>query len=213
MRKVVIINYGMGNIRSVARGIEHFGVAAILSDDPKKVVKADRVILPGVGAFEDGIDELRKRNLDTALAEFVRKERPLLGICLGMQMLFDDSEEHGLHRGLGMIEGHVKRIPNKINDHATRKIPHIGWSSLKYSESIGDSNNSLLANVRQGEYMYFVHSFMAVPDSQSHVLAECDYEQQPITALVQKDYIFGSQFHPEKSGSPGLKILNNYLEI
>ena len=210
MKKVVVVNYGMGNIKSVMRAVEQTGSTAILSRGPDDIRNADRVILPGVGAFETGMNELRQRSLDVALTDFIHTGRPLLGICLGMQMLLDDSEEHGKHIGLGFIPGSVVQIPSGDNGALTRKIPHIGWSALHVSSKQKQWANSALDTTKEGDYFYFVHSFMASLKDDAHVLAECEYEGLAIPAVLKKDNITACQFHPEKSGPSGLDILNRF---
>lgn len=201
----------MGNIKSVIRGIEQVGATAILSDGPESIRNADRVILPGVGSFEEGMKELRKREIDEALREFINTERPFLGICLGMQMLFNESEEHGMHEGLGVISGSVVKIPSNEAGTIKRKIPHIGWAPLQRPNYLKNWNQSVLEKTQEGDYFYFVHSFMVVPDDNKCVLSQCVYEGLTITASVQKDNITGCQFHPEKSGESGLKVLDRFM--
>ena len=211
MSSVVVVNYGMGNIKSVIRGLEQAGSTAVLSDNPDVIRKADRVILPGVGAFKDGMKELDRRNLGPVLQDFINTGRPLLGICLGMQMLFDQSDEHGKHSGLGFIPGRVVKIPQYKSYTVKRKIPHLGWSAVRYSERCQNWKNSVLETTDEGDFFYFVHSFMAIPEDNEHILAQCDYEDLTITASVKKDNITGCQFHPEKSAESGLEILKHFL--
>ena len=211
MSSVVVVNYGMGNTKSVIRGLEQAGSAAVLSDNPDEIRKADRVVLPGVGAVKYGMEELHQRDLGPALQDFVNTGRPLLGICLGMQMLFDQSDEYGNHPGLGFIPGRVVKIPKQKSCTVKRKIPHIGWSALRYPEHRQNWKNSLLESTDEGDFFYFVHSFMAVPDDNEHILAQCDYDDLTISASVKKDNITGFQFHPEKSAESGLKLLSHFL--
>lgn len=211
MTNVVVVNYGMGNIKSVMRGVEKAGGNVTLSDESETILKADRVILPGVGAFEDGISELRKRNLDQVLGEFIKTDRPLLGICLGMQMLLDSSKEHGAHKGLGFIPGQVIPIPQKGNNSIVRKIPHIGWNALRKPTDNRNWQQSILESTDTGDFFYFVHSYMAEPENRAHILAQCLYEELPVNAVVKKNNITGCQFHPEKSGPSGLRILEQFV--
>jgi len=214
MSGVVVIDYGMGNLLSVRRGIEACSIDVEITADPEKIAKADRLILPGVGAFKDGMNELQKRRQVESIQKFVLTERPLLGICLGMQMLMCESEEYGIYQGLGLIPGRVIEIPRKNSDGIQiRKIPHIGWSALKHSSNKIDWKNTILQDIPENEYFYFVHSFMAVPEDSDNILAECEYEALRITACVRRDNIFGCQFHPEKSGEAGLMILNKFLKM
>jgi len=211
MTNVVVVNYGMGNIKSVMRGVEKVGGKVTLSNEAETILKADRVILPGVGAFEHGMTELRKRNLDQTLKEYVKTERPLLGICLGMQMLLDSSKEHGEHKGLGFISGQVIQIPQNRDNTILRKIPHIGWNALQLPPEHRDWHQSILESTEVGNSFYFVHSYMAVPENNTHILAQCLYEELTINAVVKKNNITGCQFHPEKSGPSGLKVLEQFV--
>jgi glutamine amidotransferase len=210
MVDVVIVDYGMGNIKSVQRGLEKVGASAVLSADAETIVNANRLLLPGVGAFEDGMKGLGDAGVIPAIEEFVQKGGPLLGICLGMQMLLDKSEEHGLHQGLGFIPGEVVEIPRN-GSNGTRKIPHIGWSALRRPELRGNWNTTILQDTDEGGYFYFVHSYMAIPARNTDLLAHCEYEGVKITAAVQHENITGLQFHPEKSGESGLKILRQFV--
>ena len=211
MSIVVVVDYGMGNIKSVQRGLEQVGASVILSSNPDVIVQADRVVLPGVGAFEDGMKELVQGDLDQALKHFTEKGNPLMGICLGMQMLLTSSEEFGNHQGLGLIPGKVQAIPHNENGMLKRKIPHIGWSALKKSAGSDGWQNSCLQDIEDGEFFYFVHSFMAAPEQKAHQLAFCVDEGLEVTAAIKKDNVTGLQFHPEKSGLDGLKILNRFV--
>lgn len=214
LRRVVVINYGMGNLLSVQRGFEARGAAVEISADPEVIARADRLVLPGVGAFAAGMQELQSRTLIDPVREFVASGRPLLGICLGMQMLMAQSEEFGLHAGLNLIPGRVIKIPDCDGDgHEVRKIPHIGWSALHYPSGRSDWRGTLLANTNEGEYFYFVHSFMAASDDQRDLLAECDYNGVAIAAVVSRQNVMGCQFHPEKSGEAGLGLLDTFLEL
>jgi glutamine amidotransferase len=213
VNEVVVIDYGMGNIKSVLRGVEKVGGKAVLSGDPEKLRVARRLILPGVGAFADGMTELRRRNLDSAILDFVKTGQPMLGICLGMQLLFDGSDEYGDHEGLGLISGRVVHIPTNSKEGRERKIPHIGWCALKFSDQHRTWKNTILENINEGDFFYFVHSLMTVPKSGVELLAHCEYEKQRITAAVMKGNVVGTQFHPEKSGEIGLKILSQFVNF
>lgn len=211
MSTVVVVDYGMGNIKSVQRGLEQAGASVILSSNPDEIAQADRVVLPGVGAFEDGMNGLVQDELDQALHHFAGKGNPLMGICLGMQMLLTSSQEFGSHQGLGLIPGKVQTIPHSENGVLKRKIPHIGWSALKKSVDSDGWNKTVLQDIKEGEFFYFVHSFMAVPGQQAHQLAYCIDEGLAVTAAIRKDNVTGLQFHPEKSGPAGLQILNRFV--
>jgi glutamine amidotransferase len=210
MNNVVIVDYGLGNLKSIQRGLDKVGAKVILSSDLEVIAKADRLVLPGVGAFEAGMSGLQKSDLVDVIQSFVKTGNTLLGICLGMQMLLEQSEEHGKHEGLGLIPGVVKKIPESTKGKFARKIPHIGWTKLHPSEN-KDWRGSCLEDVEVGEYFYFVHSFMAVPAIKEHILAQCEDEGLLVTAAVKKDNVIGLQFHPEKSGEAGLKILKSFV--
>jgi glutamine amidotransferase len=212
MSDVVVIDYGMGNIKSVQRGLEKVGARVEVSADPERIVTASRLLLPGVGAFKDGMKGLEQAGVIPAINEFVQSGRPLLGICLGMQMLLDRSEEHGVHQGLGYIHGSVSEIPRHNETVEVRKIPHIGWSAISSAEYRGSWDSSLLNNTAVGEYFYFVHSYMAVPKHAEDLLAVCDYEGLNIAAAVQRDNVTGLQFHPEKSCESGLRLLRQFVQ-
>jgi glutamine amidotransferase len=203
----------MGNLYSVQRAIEYCGFEPKLESDPAKVWDAEILILPGVGAFEDAMKELEKRQLVKALQSYAQSGRPLLGICLGLQLLFDTAEEFGNHQGLGIIPGAVKAIANKGTNGAEHKIPHIGWNQIQPGTASPDWKDTILKDTPVGSDMYFVHSFAVEPTDKSHQLAFADYDGCEVTGVVKKDNIYGCQFHPEKSGPVGLQILKNYLDL
>jgi glutamine amidotransferase len=207
---VTVVDYGMGNLFSVARAVEHCGARVALAETPEALRDAERVILPGVGAFPDGLGELKRRGLDEALRAYAAGGRPLLGICLGMQMLLDASEDFGAHAGLGVIRGNVTPIPATSADGAAHKIPHIGWNRLMPASS-ASWERTLLEGIPSGESAYFVHSFAAFPADPKHRLADCDYDGRAIPAVIRKENVTGCQFHPEKSASAGLKMLANFI--
>lgn len=211
MAEVAVIDYGMGNLLSVCRGLEYCGVTVTVTADPKVILSAPRVVLPGVGAFTDGMAELRRHGLDTIVQEVAALGTPLLGICLGMQMLLDESEEFGVTAGLGLIPGSVVPIPTMDADGHPQKIPHIGWNELILPHGRMNWAGTLLQEVKPGEAAYFVHSFMAGPSDPGHRIADCLYGGQKIAAAIGRENIFGCQFHPEKSGDVGLKILKQFL--
>jgi glutamine amidotransferase len=202
---IVIVDYGAGNLRSVQKALERVGAMAVVSDDPAVLARPTTrgLVLPGVGAFGDGMANLRARGLVEPLRSAVRRGVPLLGICLGMQLLFDESEEMGHHAGLGLLPGRVVRFP----DGALR-VPHIGWNQLHKKEA----EHRLLAGIAEGAYAYFVHSFLVVPDEPADVLATTDYGLA-FASLVGRGRIWGAQFHPEKSQEVGLRLLANYGRI
>lgn len=210
--KVTIIDYGVGNIFSVCRAFEHCGAEVLLTDCIKDIQTAERLVLPGVGAFVDGMAGLRSRNLIEPIKQYAATGRPFLGICLGMQMLLDSSEEFGLHEGLGLISGKVKAIPSTGVDGKPHKIPHIGWNELLVSENARWSS-TIFENVSPGSSVYFVHSFEVVPQLQVTRLADSNYNGRVICAAVRSGSVFGCQFHPEKSGVVGLEIINSFLNL
>jgi len=209
--EVAVIDYGMGNLLSVCRGLEHCGATATVTADPDVILSVPRVVLPGVGAFADGMAGLRRHGLDAVMHAVAAKGTPLLGICLGMQMLLDESEEFGTTVGLGLIPGKVIPVPSTTADGRPQKIPHIGWNALALSQGRGSWENTLLQDVKPGEAVYFVHSFMASPADPGHRIADCLYGGMPVSAAIGRRNVFGCQFHPEKSGEVGLTILKSFL--
>jgi imidazole glycerol-phosphate synthase subunit HisH len=213
MPEVAVIDYGLGNLLSVRRGLEHCGATVVVTSDPDIILSAPRVILPGVGAFAHGMAELRSRGLDAIIRKVAAQGSILLGICLGMQMLLDESEEFGKTEGLGLISGSVVPIPSITNNGFSQKIPHIGWNNLVLPQGFENWEDSLLQEVNPGEAVYFVHSFMAVPNNPKHHIANCIYGGVSVPATIGRDNIYGCQFHPEKSGEIGLKILHRFLSL
>ena len=200
---VAIIDYGVGNLFSLRSSFAAIGAEAEVTSDPETIRRADRVILPGVGAFGDAADKLRETGLDTVVKEEAAGGKPLLGICLGMQMLFEKSFEYGEHEGLGLLKGEIRPIAERIP--ADLKIPQMGWNALKIVRE-----SPLLKYTREGEYVYFVHSYSAV-NCEDSLLAVTEYGAD-LTACVGKGNVFGCQFHPEKSGEIGLKMLKAFCE-
>ncbi|MBQ7798904.1 MAG: imidazole glycerol phosphate synthase subunit HisH [Oscillospiraceae bacterium] len=200
---VAIIDYGVGNLFSLKSSLDFLGVESVVTDDKEVLASADRIILPGVGAFGDAAKKLK----DSGLADFVKQQakagKPLLGICLGMQLLFDKSFEYGEHEGLGLISGEIRPISDVIP--ADFKIPHIGWNALDFTKE-----NPLFRYIKNGDHVYFVHSFYGANCEES-TIAISEYGA-PLTAAVAKDSVFGCQFHPEKSGKVGLNILRAFCE-
>lgn len=209
--EVAVIDYGMGNLLSVRRGLEYCGATVVMTADPAVILSASRVLLPGVGAFADGMKELRRQGLDAVVREVAARGNKLLGICLGMQMLLDESEEFGVTGGLGLIPGRVIPIPAASTEGHLLKTPHIGWSGLILPKGQGNWANTPLREIQSGESAYFVHSFMARPSDPAHQIANCIYGGHPIVAAIGNGNVFGCQFHPEKSGTVGLKILKSFL--
>ena len=211
MSDVTIVDYGASNLHNVQSAFEYLGAKVDVTNDVKKIISSSRIVLPGVGAFSKGMQELRVSGIDDALREIAKKGKPLLGICLGMQMLFDSSMEFGFTSGLGLVAGEIKKINKQENLSRNVKIPHIGWADL-FPLNVGWAN-TIFDDLTHGSSFYFVHSYMAYPDKESQILAICEYDGMQITAGVKKDNIYGCQFHPEKSGKVGLKILNNFLKL
>jgi glutamine amidotransferase len=209
--EVVVIDYGVGNLLSVSRALEHCGASVQVTSDPELILAAPKVVLPGVGAFSKGMEELGRRGLDVVVWEVATNGVPLLGICLGMQMLLDESDEFGTTGGLGLIPGRVIAVPTISDGHA-QKIPHIGWNSLVLPQGRKSWQQSLLHDIKQGAAVYFIHSFMASPSSPEDRIADCLYGDLPVSAAIGRNNVFGCQFHPEKSGDVGLQVLKNFLD-
>lgn len=200
---VAIIDYGVGNLFSLQSSFAAIGQEAMVTSDIEEIRRADRVILPGVGAFQDAAEKLRSSGMDRAVKEEAARGKPLLGICLGMQMLFERSYEYGVHEGLGLVKGEIRPIAERIP--AGLKIPQMGWNSLRFVQE-----SPLLKYSREGEYVYFVHSYSAV-NCEDSLLAVTEYGAD-LTAAVGKGNVFGCQFHPEKSGDVGLRMLKAFCE-
>ena len=204
---VLIIDYGLGNLNSVLRAVSAVGGKPYISQNPQELKNAQKVILPGVGAFAAGMKDLAKRNLTTAIYEYVKTGRELLGLCLGMQLLFNKSEEFGIHTGLGLIDGTVKLLsPTKKDIY---KIPHVSWNSLLKPKGVS-WKGSILEGIEEGDMVYFVHSF--APQVNKNTLAITEYGKEYFCSVVNKDNLVGLQFHPEKSAQVGQKILKNFIE-
>jgi glutamine amidotransferase len=198
---IAVVDYGIGNLGSVAKAFRHLGAPVTLSGDPEALRSAPALVLPGDGAFGAAMDELERRQLLPVLHEAVRDGRPLLGICIGMQLLFEESEEHGRHRGLGLLKGRVRRL----DPGPGLPVPHMGWNSLEKKRP-----HWLLDGIEDGAYVYFVHSYVCHAEPES-VLATSDYGDE-IAAVVGRERVVGVQFHPEKSQRVGLKLLGNFVE-
>lgn len=201
---ITMIDYGASNIRSALKAFEYLGAEVLLTGDPADVLQADKLVLPGVGAFGSGMQAVRKLGLESAVKERVAAGVPLLGICVGMQFLFETSDEMGDHTGLGLIPGDVTRF--QPADPAN-KVPHMGWNQVKH-----DEKHWLMAGVPAGSYVYFVHSYYCRPTHPSATIASTDYEDD-FCAVVEHENVYGIQFHPEKSQKHGLRILQNYIDL
>lgn len=201
---VALVDYGVGNLFSLKSSLAAIGAEAEVTSDPQRLRQADKIILPGVGAFADAAEKLRASGLDTVLREEAENGKPLLGICLGMQLLFEESMEYGRHKGLGLIPGRIVPIETAIP--AGLKIPHIGWNALQFA----GEPHGLFRYIQPGDCVYFVHSYYAT-DCDESVIATAEYGA-PLTAAVAKGRVYGCQFHPEKSGRVGLNILRAFCE-
>lgn len=211
--EVTVVDYGLGNLFSVCRALEHCGATPVVSADPDVVARADRILLPGVGAFGDGMAQLTGRAMDGALKQAVARGAQLLGVCLGMQFLLDSSDEFGLSAGLGLIPGRVIAVPGQQTDGTPHKIPHIGWNALVRAEARASWAGTVLEGLPEGTAVYFVHSFMAVPDDPRHRIADCLYGGHRVAAVIGRDNVWGTQFHPEKSGTAGLTVLRRFIAL
>ena len=213
MSRVTIIDYGIGNLLSVRRACVYWGAEVEFTYSPGDIDRAEHLILPGVGAFADGMAGLRERRLIEPIRKYAAKNRPFLGICLGMQMMLEIGEEFGRHEGLGLIPGIVTKIPDTGLDGQAHKIPHIGWNALVLPAMCSDWDKTILQGVVPGSAAYFVHSFTAMPANDANCLADCDYNGRVISAAIRSGNLYGCQFHPEKSGTVGLKIIKRFLEL
>ncbi len=197
-----VVDYGMGNLFSVSKALERLGADYFISANKKDLLQADGLILPGVGSFRDAMERLPVETIK----EFVVTGKPLLGICLGMQLLFEQSEENGPTKGLGLLPGSVRRFPGRTTEGETYKVPHMGWNRLEFV-----NESPLLKNVEE-DYVYFVHSYFADATNSDVLLAKADYHEQ-VSAVVGKDNVMGMQFHPEKSSKLGMALLDNFLQM
>ena len=206
--KVTVIDYGLSNLVSVRHAFAHFGAETLLTSAPADVLAAEKLVLPGVGAFKDGMDGLARLGLIEPIRQKAAAGTPLLGICLGMQLLFEKSCEYGEHRGLGLIPGEVCPLADDLTDPAL-KVPHIGWNAMDIVP--GREADPLFKYVKNGEYVYYVHSYYA-KNCAASTLATSDYSI-PVTGAVRQGLVYGTQFHPEKSGDTGLRLLKAFAEL
>ncbi len=200
---IALIDYGMGNIHSVKKALEVCGAEVSVTNNPDEIIASDKIVLPGVGAFDDAMCHLEEQGLVSVIREEVDKGKPFLGICLGMQLLFERSEEAKLKKGLGIIKGIVKKLPK-----GDFKVPHMGWNQIKGRSS---GRCALLNGIAPGDYVYFCHSYYPYPSCQSVVAADTDYGVN-FASIVNCENVFGVQFHPEKSQATGLKIIDNFVK-
>ncbi len=208
MKKIVIIDYSLGNLFSVNQALVNCGANVILTDKPEDLLSADAIVLPGVGAFNEAMNNLRKSKLDEAILDCIKQGKPFLGICLGMQLLFNNSEEFGSTDGLGIIEGTIKKFKSSSNKKVL--VPQVGWNTISLPKNL-DWEKTVLKGINENTYMYFVHSFYALPKNADNVLCETTYADIKYCSAVIKENVTATQFHPEKSGAEGLKIYTNWL--
>lgn len=194
---IAIIDYGMGNLRSVQKAFEYLGNKAVITQQPSEIQKADKVVLPGVGAFRDAMQTIKQKGIDKVLYDVVEQKKPLLGICLGMQMFFEKSYEYGEHKGLAILQGEIVKLPEGV------KIPHMGWNSLNIKKK-----SPLFEGLLEEPYVYFVHSYHL--NTEADIVSATTYYGKEIQVAAQKENVFALQFHPEKSGDVGLNILQNF---
>jgi len=199
---ITVVDYGVGNLHSVAKALEKVGADTRVTSDWRDVEKSDGVVLPGVGAFKDSMDAMHRSELAKAITAYIASGKPFLGVCVGLQMLFAESEEFGVSKGLGVFPGRVVRFTGD------QKIPHMGWNQIQIKKTA----NPLLKGLKEGEYLYFVHSYYVVPENQAIIAAQCNYGVD-FTCMVWEKNVFGTQFHPEKSQAAGLKIYENFKDL
>ena len=209
-KKITIIDYGCGNILNLARAIKFIGYEVDITHDKNKIINSSYVILPGVGAFGNAMKQIEKYNLHNTILEYAKLGKPLLGICLGMQILLTVSYEFGVHKGLGLIEGKVIKISNEKNKEI--KIPHMGWNEIYPNNNKKEWKNKILKNSSIGKSFYFVHSFVCITKDYDSTIAVCNYSDISIPAVIATGNVYGCQFHPEKSADNGLAVLKNFCE-
>ena len=209
-KKITIIDYGCGNILNLVRAIKFIGYEVDITHDKNKIINSSYVILPGVGAFGNAMKQIEKYNLHNTILEYAKSNKPLLGICLGMQILLTIGYEFGVHKGLGLIEGKVIKISNEKNKEI--KIPHMGWNEIYPNNNKKEWKNKILKNSSIGKSFYFVHSFVCITKDYDSTIAICNYSDISIPAVIATGNVYGCQFHPEKSADNGLAVLKNFCE-
>jgi len=206
--KIAIVDYEVGNLHSALKGFRHFTSNAFITNDARNLLSADALVLPGVGSFAAGMEGLKKYNLIEAVKSFAEAEKPILGICLGAQLLMSGGVEFGEYEGLNLIKGKVIKFPEA---QMTAKIPHIGWTPIKPSENEKWAD-TIFENVEENSYMYFIHSYVIVPERSKNILAITNYGGYQFSSALKQENIYGCQFHPEKSGKAGLQIIKNFVD-
>lgn len=205
---ITIIDYGMGNLKSVYNALRYLNIECEITNSKEKIEGAKKIILPGVGAFKDAIENLKVRDLDKLIIKKAEEGIPILGICLGMQLLFDKSYEGGEYEGLSLIKGEIRKLDNSALEEEKIKIPHVGWNNLRIKKA-----SPILKDINENDFVYFVHSYYGVVKSKEDLIGDTIYGNNKIAAVVGNNNVFGTQFHPEKSGEVGLKILKNFGEM
>ncbi|MFA5158931.1 MAG: imidazole glycerol phosphate synthase subunit HisH [Candidatus Omnitrophota bacterium] len=213
MKSVAIIDYGLGNIFSVKHACEYCGMKALVTNAPRDIQNASAIILPGVGAFGKALADLKAFDLEGVLIEEIKKGKPFIGICLGMQLLMTQSHEFGQHKGLDIITGSVLPLREKFGTAQNLKVPHIGWNAIFSEEKHDRWGNTLLSGIPQGTSMYFVHSFYCAPENNELVLSRTEYGGFRFATAIQSDNVYGFQFHPERSGASGIAIYQNLSKM
>ena len=208
LEEVIIVDYELGNLFSVKHACNHVGLETVVSSDPKRIEMAKAIILPGVGAFGDAMNNLAKLDLISPVKDFIASGKPFLGVCLGMQLLFEESEEFGTKNGLGVVQGIIKKFPNEFENKKMR-IPQIAWNHIEKPKNT-DWKETPLQGIKDKEFMYFVHSFYALPSNKEDILTTTHYNDFEYCSAIKKKNMFAMQFHPEKSGSMGLEIYKNW---
>jgi len=211
--KVTVIDYGIGNVFSVCNALLQIGASPLLTNNPKQIQDSDRVVLPGVGAFAVAIKNLKEKKIDEAILKLITKERPFLGICVGMQLLMETSNEMGEHKGLGIISGKVDKISNSFPNNKKNKVPHIGWAKILKKNLTSHLSNIIIDPQIDNNYFYFVHSYSCYPSAKDNVIATLDYNGVNLVAAIGFKNVLGVQFHPERSGLAGLSLLDRFMKI
>jgi glutamine amidotransferase len=209
---IAVIDYGLGNLGSITKALDFLSCKSVIINNPKDLFEAEKIIIPGVGAFGDAMKNLQEKNFLQTIKEISKQGIPLLGICLGMQILLSESEEFGFHKGLDIIPGKVKKMPSEIKNDNFYKIPHIGWNSLIRPKNIS-WEKTILENFSKNNEAYFVHSFACYPEKSEHILAYTEYGGHLFPSVIKKGNVYGCQFHPEKSREPGLSILKSFAKM